>query len=119
MTRDPKARSAAVPPPHPPPPPPKSSFLRYLLAHLLTALLVFVVVTVVVDTRDPLPFGAVLLDYVTVHMPVPLLLSALLAWLLTRRLRPPFWVLPLVAVPFYVGALFVYEMGLLMASTQQ
>ncbi|MER5265212.1 hypothetical protein ABTZ99_24355 [Actinosynnema sp. NPDC002837] len=98
---------------------PKASIVPYFLAHLVTGLVVFVVLTVFVQTGEPVSFGPVLLDYVTVHLPVPLVLSSVLAWLLTRRVRPPFWAVLLLSVPFYLGALFIYEMGLLMASTQQ
>ena len=116
MNPDPNARGHGAA--RPQPLQPITAIGRYLVAHLVTALVVFVALTLFVPTRDPLPFGPVLLDYATVHMPVPLVLSAVLAWLLTRRLRPPFWALLLLSVPFYLGALFIYEMGLLMASTQ-
>ncbi|PSL55961.1 hypothetical protein B0I31_104252 [Saccharothrix carnea] len=118
MNSDPHARLRGTSQ-HPPTVPPKAGFVPYLLAHLAFALVLFVVVTIFVPTGGPLSFGALLLDYATVHMPVPLLLSALLSWLLTRRMRAPFWALLLLAAPFYMGALFIYEMGLLMASTQQ
>lgn len=98
---------------------PKASVVPYFLAQLVMALLVFVVVTVFTSTRNALPFGAALLDYATVHMPVPLVLSAVLSWLLTRRMRPPFWAILVLSLLFYPGALFLYEMGLLMASTQR
>ncbi len=117
MNSDPNARSGGTPRPRHLQP--ITAIGRYLLAHLVTALVTFVVLTIAVPTREPLSFGPVLLDYATVHMPVPLVLSAVLAWLLTRRLRPPFWALLLLSVPFYLGALFIYEMGLLMASTRQ
>lgn len=113
MNPNPKAHGA------PQAAPPKASVIPYFLAHLVTGLVVFVALTIFVPTSEPLSFGPVLLDYVTVHLPVPLVLSSVLAWLLTRRLRPPFWALLLLSVPFYLGALFIYEMGLLMASTQQ
>jgi hypothetical protein len=98
---------------------PKASIVPYFLAHLLTGLALFVVVTVFDSTGGPLPFGPLLLDYVTVHLPVPLVLSSVLGWLLTRRARLPFWGILLLSAPFYLGALFIYEMGLLMAATQQ
>ena len=115
MNPNPNARSHGAPRPAPP----QASVVPYFLAHLVTALVVFVAMTIFVPTPEPLAFGPVLLDYVTVHLPVPLVLSSVLAWLLTRRLRPPFWGILLLSVPFYLGALFIYEMGLLMATTQQ
>jgi uncharacterized protein (DUF983 family) len=54
---------------------------------------------------------------VTAHLPVPLVLSAVLAWLLTRRARLPFWAILLLSVPFYLAASVVYMMGQIMAST--
>jgi hypothetical protein len=118
MAMNPDPNTAFHRPPYPGPAGPsvvprKAPFGRYLLAHLLTGVL-FLVWDIVTPSRNPTTVTEVL-----VHLLIPAVLSALVSWALTRRARLPFWAIALLALPFFAGVLFVYEMALLMASTQQ
>lgn len=100
-------------PTHGAPHPRKAPFGRYLLAHLTVGVL-FLVWDMATPSQNPTTVTEVL-----VHLLTPTVLSALLSWTLTRRARLRFWAVALLALPFFAGVLFVYEMALLMASTQQ
>ncbi|WP_033438908.1 hypothetical protein [Saccharothrix sp. NRRL B-16314] len=100
----------------PPPARPQIPFLKYLAAHLLTGIVVFVVLTFAVPGQNPLT-AADVIDYVAFHMPIPVILSALLSWLISRRMALPYWAILLISLPTYLCTLFVYEMGLLMAAS--
>ncbi|WP_447007668.1 hypothetical protein ACRAKI_14855 [Saccharothrix isguenensis] len=100
----------------PPPDRPQIPFVKYFAAHLLTGIVVFVVLTFAVPGENALTARDVI-DYLAFHMPIPVIVSTLLSWLITRRMTLPYWAIALIALPTYLCTLFVYEMGLLMAAS--